>query len=107
MRNQRIKHPGVPGVPGVLSRRSADATEPLATEDGKPEVGHVPAIEDFRSVMVQRAIFQSVASMGLPAFTIHSIVKHSGKALRDAKNKNIRTYGPIGVRLLFAIQIWT
>ena len=101
MRNQRIKHPG---IPGVLSRRSADATEPLPTEDGRPEVGHVPAIEDFRSVMVQRAVFQSIASMGLPAFTIHSIVKYSGKALKDAKNKNIRTYGPIGVCLLLAIQ---
>lgn len=55
--------------------------------------------------MVQRAVFQSVASMGLPAFTIHSIVKYSGKALKDAKNKNIRTYGPIGVCLLLAIQL--
>ena len=72
--------------------------------DGRPEVGHVPAIEDFRSVMVQRAVFQSVASMGLPAFTIHSIVKYSGKALKDAKNKSIRTYGPIGVCLLSSTQ---
>ena len=62
--------------------------------------GHVSAIEDFRTIMVERAIFQSVASMGLPAFTIHSIVKYSGKALKDAKNRTIRTYGPIGVRTL-------
>lgn len=48
--------------------------------------------------MVQRAVFQSVASMGLPAFTIHSIVRYSGRALKDAKNRTIRTYGPIGVR---------
>lgn len=79
--------------------RSADAREPLTTEDGSPEVGHVPAIEDFRSVMVQRAVFQSIASMGLPAFTIHSIVRYSGKALKNAKNASIRTYGPIGVCL--------
>ncbi len=91
-----MKHPG---VPGVMSMRSADAREPLTTETGKPEVGHVPAIEDFRSVMVQRAVFQSIASMGLPAFTIHSIVRYSGKALKDAKNITIRTYGPIGVGL--------
>lgn len=64
----------------------------------RPLPGHVPAIEDFRSVMVQRAIFQGVASMGLPAFTIHSIVRYSGKALKNAKNQIIRTYGPIGVR---------
>lgn len=47
--------------------------------------------------MVQRAVFQSIASMGLPAFTIHSIVRYSGRALKDAKNTTIRTYGPIGV----------
>lgn len=69
----------------------------LSTTDGKPEVGNVPAIEDFRSVMVQRAVFQGLASMGLPAFTIHSIVRYSGRALKDAKNQTIRTYGPIGV----------
>lgn len=47
--------------------------------------------------MVQRAIFQSLASMGLPAFTIHSIVRYSGKYLKNAKNLTLRTYGPIGV----------
>jgi fission process protein 1 len=59
--------------------------------------GLVPAIEDYRAVMAQRAIFQAVASMGLPAFTIHSIVRYSGRALKDAKNKTLRTWGPIGV----------
>ena len=63
--------------------------------------GHVPLIEDYRSVMLQRAVFQSVASMGLPAFTIHSIVRYSGRALKDAKNTRIRTWGPIGVSLAF------
>ncbi|KAF2836113.1 hypothetical protein M501DRAFT_918352, partial [Patellaria atrata CBS 101060] len=61
--------------------------------------GKVPAIDDYRAVMVQRAVFQSIASMGLPAFTIHSIVRYSGRALKDAKNKNIRTWGPIGLGL--------
>ena len=65
----------------------------------KPPPAHVPTIEDFRAVMVQRAVFQSVASMGLPAFTIHSIVRYSGRALKNARNQTIRTYGPIGVRL--------
>lgn len=59
--------------------------------------GHVPAIEDYRAVMAQRAIFQSLASMGLPAFTIHSIVRYSGRALKDARNATVRTWGPIGV----------
>lgn len=57
----------------------------------------VDPIEDYRTVMAQRAIFQSVASMGLPAFTIHSVVKYSGKVLTKAKNQKVRTYGPIGV----------
>ncbi|KAF1998759.1 hypothetical protein P154DRAFT_523803 [Amniculicola lignicola CBS 123094] len=61
--------------------------------------GHVPAIEDYRSVMAQRAIFQGLASMGLPAFTIHSVVRYSGRALKNAKNKTIRTWAPIGLGL--------
>lgn len=64
---------------------------------GEVVAGRIPAIEDYRSVMAQRAIFQGVASMGLPAFTIHSIVRYSGRALKDVKNKTLRTWGPIGV----------
>jgi fission process protein 1 len=37
--------------------------------------------------------------MGLPAFTIHSIVKYSGRAMKDVKNTRIRMYGPIGLGL--------
>ncbi|KAF2029755.1 hypothetical protein EK21DRAFT_100974 [Setomelanomma holmii] len=66
---------------------------------GQVVPGLVPAIEDYRAVMAQRAIFQAVASMGLPAFTIHSIVRYSGRALKDAKNKTLRTWGPIGLGL--------
>ena len=58
---------------------------------------HIPAIEDYKAVMAQRAVFQSIASMGLPAFTIHSIVRYSGRALKNAANTTIRTWGPIGV----------
>lgn len=57
----------------------------------------VPGLEDWKSIAVQRATFQGLASMGLPAFTIHSIVRYSGRALKDAKNVTIRTWGPIGV----------
>lgn len=49
--------------------------------------------------MVQRGIFQSVASMGLPAFTIHSVVRYSGVAMKDVKNPRIRTWAPIGLGL--------
>ena len=61
--------------------------------------GVVPPLEDYRTVMAQRAIFQSIASMGLPAFTIHSVVRYSGRALKDVKNVRIRTWGPIGLGL--------
>jgi fission process protein 1 len=49
--------------------------------------------------MLQRGIFQSIASMGLPAFTIHSVVRYSGRALKDVKNARIRTWAPIGLGL--------
>lgn len=59
----------------------------------------IPPLEDYRTVMVQRGVFQSLASMGLPAFTIHSVVKYSGKALKGVKNQRVRTWGPIGLGL--------
>ena len=65
--------------------------------DGQAVPGRVPAIEDYRAVMAQRAVFQSIASMGLPAFMIHSIVRYSGRAMKDVKNQRLRTWGPIGV----------
>ena len=82
--------------------RSTDARTDVVAKEGEGkklgwQLGHVPLIEDYRAVMAQRAVFQSVASMGLPAFTIHSIVRYSGKALRNAKNPRLRSYGPIGV----------
>ena len=95
LRNQRAM---LPGGSGAVAERATDSTKIVGTGPGgsvHPEV--LPAIEDYRSVMVQRAVFQSIASMGLPAFTIHSIVRYSGRALKDAKNTRIRTYGPIGV----------
>lgn len=70
-----------------------------ALTGGEVVAGRIPAIEDYRAVMAQRALFQAVASMGLPAFTIHSIVRYSGRALKDAKNKTLGTWGPIGLGL--------
>lgn len=51
-------------------------------------------------VMAKRAVFQSVASMGLPAFTIHSVVKYSGRMLKGSKVTFMRTWVPIGVGFL-------
>lgn len=99
--NQRILNPQlelsdkqkkIVGLSDAVSGTSSSTTTDLAPRA-------VPPLEDWRTVMAQRAIFQSVASMGLPAFTIHSVVRYSGRALKDAKNKTIRTWGPIGLGL--------
>ncbi|KAJ5580019.1 uncharacterized protein N7459_006004 [Penicillium hispanicum] len=55
--------------------------------------------EDYRMVMAKRAVFQSIASMGLPAFTIHSVVRYSGRMVRNAKMSLVRTWVPIGLGL--------
>lgn len=60
----------------------------------------IPLAEDYRMVMAKRAVFQSIASMGLPAFTIHSVVRYSGKMVKGAKSAFIRTWTPIGVCVL-------
>jgi fission process protein 1 len=74
--------------------------EPIATpEQVNLQAGRVSGLDDYRTVMAQRFAFQSLASMGLPAFTIHSIVRYSGRAMKDVKNKTLRIWGPIGVCL--------
>ncbi|KAE8348040.1 mitochondrial 18 KDa protein-domain-containing protein [Aspergillus coremiiformis] len=59
----------------------------------------IPLLEDYRMVMAKRAVFQSIASMGLPALTIHSVVKYSGRALKNSKSVVVRTWAPIGLGL--------
>lgn len=85
MQNQRVLHP------------QADLNTPGAVV--APAPGRVAAIDDYRARMAERAVFQSVASMGLPAFTIHSIVRYSGRALKNVKNPRLRSWGPIGLGL--------
>jgi fission process protein 1 len=79
----------------ILEKKDPKAAEEAKTKNLQP--GKVAAIDDYRAIMVERAVFQSIASMGLPAFTIHSVVRYSGQALKNAKNVMLRTYGPIGV----------
>lgn len=110
LRNQRVENPDTDAAKQFAAdhepRGEAVTTMPkgvdvtaTGTEVGFVRGVTVPAIEDYRAVMAQRAVFQGLASMGLPAFTIHSIVKYSGRALKDVKNVKLRTYGPIGVSL--------
>lgn len=115
LRNQRVLHPdkyadepseGVVQSDPSLTGKVKGAVESAKTQlgagvtggsTGALSPGKVVPIEDYRAVMVQRAVFQGIASMGLPAFTIHSIVKYSGRAMKDVKNVKVRTWGPIGV----------
>ncbi|KAI1478348.1 mitochondrial 18 KDa protein-domain-containing protein [Daldinia eschscholtzii] len=92
--NQRTLNPQL-----VLSERQQKATGLSITAPADAKPGVVSPLEDYRTVMVQRGIFQSLASMGLPAFTIHSVVKYSGKAMKDVKNQTLRVWGPIGLGL--------
>lgn len=79
----------------ILNPQTEEDKEVAAKYPGQK----VPALHDYRTVMAQRAVFQSIASMGLPAFTIHSIVRYSGQAFKNVKNVRIRTWGPIGLGL--------
>lgn len=103
LRNQRTIHPYTPGVHSVRATDATTADKNQVAGDKVNELGwkpgYVPVIEDYRAVMLQRAVFQSVASMALPAFTIHSCVKYSGRVLKNVKNPIVRTYGPIGLGL--------
>lgn len=92
--NQRIMNPAL-----ELTPHQEKVTGLPRNETGDVKPGVISPLEDYRTVMVQRGIFQALASMGLPAFTIHSVVRYSGRALKDAKNKTIRTWAPIGLGL--------
>lgn len=92
--NQRILNPKL-----ELTSRQEKVTGLPSIAVNPPQPGTVPPLEDWRTVMVQRGIFQSLASMGLPAFTIHSVVRYSGRAMKDVKNKVVRTWTPIGLGL--------
>jgi len=100
-RNQRILHPDLPREASLDHYNNATEKSQLAAAGTVSGLAprSVAAIDDFRTVMLQRALFQGIASMGLPALTIHSIVKYSGKALKGTKNVAFRTWAPIGLGL--------
>jgi fission process protein 1 len=99
--NQRTLHPELPRE--AAHERYNDAKTDIKTVAQDVGVDLIPRkvtpLNDYRTVMAQRFIFQTIASMGLPAFTIHSIVRYSGRALKDVKNVRVRTFGPIGLGL--------
>lgn len=94
----------------VLGMATGNVAGPLTSDpetsgDPKPDPlvpwasTQIPLVDDYRMVMAKRAVFQSLASMGLPAFTIHSVVRYSGRALKNSKSALLRTWAPIGVSI--------
>ncbi|KAF4589199.1 Mitochondrial 18kDa protein [Ophiocordyceps camponoti-floridani] len=92
--NQRVRNPHLQLTP---EQEKATGLPAQSAPDAKP--GVVAPLDDWRTVMVQRGVFQSIASMGLPALTIHSVVRYSGTAMKGFKNARIRTWTPIGLGL--------
>lgn len=90
--NQKKLFPEDPSEPWRDGSAIAEAKECFAPRA-------VPPLEDYRTVMLQRGIFQTLASMALPAFTIHTVVKYSGKAMKGLPNQRLRTWGPVGLGL--------
>ncbi|KAL4075755.1 mitochondrial 18 KDa protein-domain-containing protein [Scleroderma citrinum] len=58
------------------------------------EAAHFSEPTRVSLVAVKRAVFQSVASMALPAFTIHTIVARSKPMFSRSQHPRIRTWGP-------------
>ncbi|KAI5962483.1 uncharacterized protein KGF55_003559 [Candida pseudojiufengensis] len=83
-------------VPGLKPWDPAPAPNLIAAETFKET--HSPIDSDWKIVAVKRGVFQSIASMGLPAFTIHSAVRYSSILFKNAA-KPLKTYGPVGVGL--------
>ncbi|EPT02841.1 hypothetical protein FOMPIDRAFT_1022717 [Fomitopsis schrenkii] len=63
------------------------------------EAAHFSEPTRIGMVAVKRAVFQSVASMALPAMTIHTAVHQAKKAFTNVKNPRIRTWGPTATGL--------
>lgn len=71
--------------------------------DPKPECNTLARDEynnlDWKILGIKRALFQSVASMGLPAFTIHSTVRYSSLLFKNSTNKRLKAFGPVALGL--------
>ncbi|KAG7449395.1 uncharacterized protein BT62DRAFT_888291 [Guyanagaster necrorhizus] len=58
------------------------------------EAAHFSESTRLGLIAVQRATFQSIASMGLPALTIHTIVKQTKKVFVNVQNPKLKAWGP-------------
>lgn len=55
---------------------------------------------DLAWVAARRAVFQTLASLVLPAVTIHSVVRYSAPIFARSARKQIRAFGPTAAGLL-------
>ncbi|KAJ7507470.1 mitochondrial 18 KDa protein-domain-containing protein [Mycena galericulata] len=58
------------------------------------EAAHFSEPTRIGMVAVERATFQSIASMALPALTIHTAVRQAKKAFNRVQSPRVRTWGP-------------
>ncbi|PWN45064.1 hypothetical protein IE81DRAFT_320663 [Ceraceosorus guamensis] len=82
---------------------SGQRVELRRSHDGSLEK-HAAGHSDFSHVglvMARRAVFQSIASMALPAFTIHSVVRYSAPIFARSASKRVRGAGPTIAGLAF------
>lgn len=63
------------------------------------EAGDSTSDRDWRVMFVKRGVFQTLASMALPAFTIHSAVRYLSVLFKNSPVKLVKTYGPVAVGL--------
>ncbi|KAI1788990.1 mitochondrial 18 KDa protein-domain-containing protein [Ganoderma leucocontextum] len=63
------------------------------------EAAHFSESTRLSMIAVKRSVFQSIASMALPAFTIHTAVKQAKKAFVNVQNPRVRTWGPTATGL--------
>ncbi|UZJ55306.1 hypothetical protein CBS101457_004626 [Exobasidium rhododendri] len=81
-----------------LKKREAEAGK---TVSGKVDAVPGSEMTHVGLVMARRAVFQSIASMALPAFTIHSIVRYSAPLFAKSSRPRIRSSGPTIAGLAF------
>ncbi|KAF9436912.1 hypothetical protein BGZ76_002576 [Entomortierella beljakovae] len=61
------------------------------------KAGH--STEEVRSIVIKRGVFQGLASLLLPAVTIHTVVHQSAKLFKDSANVNLKKWGPTAIGL--------
>lgn len=84
-------------VEGLKPWQTIPESNPIAKEAFEASSNSI-VDKDWRLSAIKRGIFQSIASMGLPAFTIHSAVRYSSLLFTNAP-KSLKTYGPVGIGL--------